>query len=180
MDLRPETRNVFMIAYIGIGSNVGDKQGNCRRAIEALGSDPRNRLVRCSPLYNTEPVGKTDQDWFVNGVVSLKTSMEPRELLEFLVSIERKMGRVREEKWGPRTIDLDILFYGDEILNETDLRVPHPRLHERRFVLVPLKDVAPDLVHPVLGKAVSRVLAELESRERVIPLQEGTEKACTG
>ena len=168
-----------MLAYIGIGSNLGDKPGNCRRAIEALGSNPRNLLVRCSPLYHTEPVGKTDQDWFVNGVVSLETSMDPRELLEFLLSIERKMGRVREEKWGPRRIDLDILFCGDQILNETDLQVPHPRLHERRFVLIPLQDVAPDLVHPVLGKTVSRILAELDTRERVIPLQEGNEKACT-
>jgi len=168
-----------MLAYIGIGSNLGDKPGNFRRAIEALGSDPRNRLVRSSPLYCTEPVGKTDQDWFVNGVVSVETSMRPGELLEFLLSIERKMGRVREEKWGPRTIDLDILFCEDQILNDTDLQVPHPRLHERRFVLIPLKDVAPDLVHPVLGKTVSRILAELDTEERVIPLEEGSEKACT-
>jgi 2-amino-4-hydroxy-6-hydroxymethyldihydropteridine diphosphokinase len=124
-------------------------------------------------------VGKTDQDWFVNGVVSLETSMDPRELLDFLLSIERKMGRVREAKWGPRTIDLDILFYGNQILKETDLQVPHPRLHERRFVLIPLKDVAPDLVHPVLGKTVSEILAELAAGERVLPLREGNEKACT-
>ncbi len=168
-----------MLTYIGIGSNLGNKLENYRRAIESLGSDPRNRLVRCSPLYHTEPVGKTGQDWFVNGVISMETSMDPGELLEFLLSIERKMGRVREEKWGPRTIDLDILFCGDQILNEADLQIPHPRLHERRFVLIPLQDVAPDLVHPVLGKAVSRILAELDTRERVVPLQEGNGKACT-
>jgi 2-amino-4-hydroxy-6-hydroxymethyldihydropteridine diphosphokinase len=120
-----------------------------------------------------------DQDWFVNGVISLETSMGPGELLEFLLSIEGKMGRVREAKWGPRMIDLDILFCGDQILNETDLQVPHPRLHERRFVLIPLRDIAPDLIHPVIGKAVSRILAELDTRERVVPLQEGNEKACT-
>lgn len=168
-----------MLTYIGIGSNLGDKQGNCRRAIEALGSDPRNRLVRCSPLYCTEPVGKTDQDWFVNGVVSLETSMGPRELLEFLLSVEKKMGRIREEKWGPRTIDLDILFYQDQILHDNDLHIPHPSLHERRFVLIPLKDVAADLVHPELGKNVSSMLAELDTEERVTPLEEGSEKACT-
>jgi len=89
------------------------------------------------------------------------------------------MGRLREEKWGPRTIDLDILFYGDQILEEADLRIPHPRLQERRFVLVPLRDVAPDLVHPVLGKPVSRILAELDAEERVIPLEDGNEKTCT-
>jgi 2-amino-4-hydroxy-6-hydroxymethyldihydropteridine diphosphokinase len=168
-----------MLAYIGIGSNLGDKQGNCRRAIETLGSDPRNRLVRCSPLYCTEPVGKTDQDWFVNGVVSLETSMGPRELLEFLLSVEKKMGRIREEKWGPRTIDLDILFYQDQTLHDNDLHIPHPSLHERRFVLIPLKDVAADLVHPELGKTVSSMLAELDTEERVTPLEEGSEKACT-
>jgi 2-amino-4-hydroxy-6-hydroxymethyldihydropteridine diphosphokinase len=124
-------------------------------------------------------VGKRDQDWFVNGVVSLETSMGPGELLGFLLSVEKKMGRLREEKWGPRTIDLDILFYGDQILEEADLRIPHPRLQERRFVLVPLRDVAPDLVHPVLGKPVSRILAELDAEERVIPLEDGNEKTCT-
>ncbi len=168
-----------MLTYIGIGSNLGDKRKNIYRAIKDLRSDSRNRLARCSPLYCTEPVGKTDQEWFVNGVVSLETSMGPRELLEFLISIETRMGRVREEKWGPRTIDLDILFWGDQILNDTDLHIPHPRLHERRFVLIPLKDVAPDLVHPLLGKTVSRILAELDTEERVIRLEKGNEKACT-
>jgi 2-amino-4-hydroxy-6-hydroxymethyldihydropteridine diphosphokinase len=124
-------------------------------------------------------VGIRDQDWFVNGVVSLETSMGPGELLGFLLSVEKMMGRLREEKWGPRTIDLDILFYGDQILEEADLRIPHPRLQERRFVLVPLRDVAPDLVHPVLGKPVSRILAELDAEERVIPLEDGNEKTCT-
>ena len=97
----------------------------------------------------------------------------------FLLSVEKKMGRRREEKWGPRTIDLDILFYGDQILEDADLSIPHPRLQERRFVLVPLRDVAPDLVHPVLGKPVSRILAELDTEERVILLEDGNEKACT-
>ncbi len=168
-----------MLAYIGIGSNLGDKRGNIRRAVEALGADPGNRRVRCSPLYSTEPVGKKDQDWFVNGVVSLETSLGPRELLELLISIEKKMGRVRREKWGPRTIDLDILFYEDQILKEPNLQVPHPRLHERKFVLLPLRDLAPDWIHPELGKTVSRLLSELDTQERVIRLDEGNEKACT-
>ncbi|NWF53516.1 MAG: 2-amino-4-hydroxy-6-hydroxymethyldihydropteridine diphosphokinase [Syntrophaceae bacterium] len=168
-----------MLAYIGIGSNLGNKRGNIHRAVKALGADPGNRRVRCSPLYATEPVGKKDQDWFVNGVISLETSLSPRELLELLLGIEKKMGRVRGEKWGPRTIDLDILFYEDQILKEPDLQVPHPRLQERKFVLLPLRDLAPDWVHPALGKTVSRLLAELDTQEWVIPLDEGNEKPCT-
>jgi 2-amino-4-hydroxy-6-hydroxymethyldihydropteridine diphosphokinase len=164
-----------MLVYIGIGSNLGGKLANCRRALEAIGADPRNRLVRCSPLYRTEPVGKKDQDWFINGVAAVDTSMAPGELLEFLLSVEDRMGRVREEKWGPRIIDLDILFYGDAVIDEETLRVPHPRLQERRFVLIPLNDIAPDLVHPVFRRNISQLLSELKSEEMVLPVSEDGE-----
>jgi 2-amino-4-hydroxy-6-hydroxymethyldihydropteridine diphosphokinase len=164
-----------MLAYIGIGSNLGDKLANCRRALEAIGSDPRNRLVQRSPLYRTEPVGKRDQDWFINGVAAVETSMTPGDLLAFLLSVEDRMGRVRKEKWGPRIIDLDILFYGDRVLDEENLRIPHPRLQERRFVLVPLNDIAPDLVHPVFRRTVSRLLAERIPEETVLPVLEEKE-----
>jgi 2-amino-4-hydroxy-6-hydroxymethyldihydropteridine diphosphokinase len=164
-----------MLAYIGLGSNLGDGIQNCRRALEAIGSDPRNRLVQCSPPYRTEPVGKRDQDWFINGVAAVETSMTPGDLLEFLLSVEDRMGRVRKEKWGPRIIDLDILFYGDRVLDGNNLRIPHPRLQERRFVLVPLSDIAPDLVHPVFRRTISRLLTELKSEEMILPVLEEKE-----
>ena len=159
-----------MLVYIGLGSNMGDGVKNCLRAMEAIGSDARNRLVQCSRFYRTEPVGKKDQDWFINGVAAVETAMSPRELMEFLLSVEKKMGRARKERWGPRVIDLDILFYGERVLKEEGLQVPHPRLHERRFVLIPLKDIAPGLVHPVLQRTVSQILGELHTEEKVYPV----------
>ena len=161
-----------MLAYIGIGSNLGEKVENCRRAIEAIGSDARNRVVGCSRLFRTEPVGKKDQEWFINGVAAVETAMSPRELLEFLLAVEKKMGRNRIERWGPRIIDLDILFFGDRVLNEKGLQIPHPRLHERRFVMVPLKDIAPDLVHPIFQRTVSQILGELNATDEVSPVPE--------
>lgn len=159
-------------AYIGIGSNLGDPLVNCRRAIQAILADSRNRPVGCSPLYRTEPVGKKDQDWFVNGVLAVDTSLPPRNLLHFLQGIEKAMGRIRKERFGPRIIDLDILLYGDRTCREEDLQIPHPRLAERRFVLAPLQDLAPDLLHPETGRRISELLAALPQREKVIPLPE--------
>ena len=167
-----------MLVYIGVGSNLGDKVGNCRRATEAIVSDGRNRIVQCSPLYQTEPVGKKDQGWFINGVFAVETSMEPGELLDFLLAAEKMMGRVRGERWGPRVIDLDILIFGHKVINEGALQIPHPRLHERRFVLAPLCDIAPNLVHPLLGKTISQILAELPGEEKVLPLPEESQRLC--
>ena len=167
-----------MLVYIGIGSNLGDKVGHCRRAIEAIVSDGRNRIVRCSPFYQTEPVGKKDQDWFVNGVAAVETSMDPGELLDFFLTIEMTMGRVRREHWGPRVIDLDILLFGQKVIDEGRLQVPHPRLHERGFVLSPLHDIAPGLVHPLLGKSISQILAELPAEEKVLRLAGESQNLC--
>ncbi len=156
--------------YIGIGSNMGDRLANCRRAVEAIASAKENRILRCSPFYETEPVGKKDQEWFINGVIAMETAVAPRGLLEFLLDIEKGMGRVRKEKWGPRVIDLDILLFGDEVIDEDDLEVPHPRIAERLFVLAPLSDIAPNLRHPVWNQTVSQMRGKLEGKDRVIRL----------
>jgi 2-amino-4-hydroxy-6-hydroxymethyldihydropteridine diphosphokinase len=165
--------------FIGIGSNQGDRLGNCRRAVQAVAAAEENCFLECSPWYATEPVGLTDQDWFINGVIALETSLGPRELLLFLLGIEKMMGRERKERWGPRVIDLDILFYDQQVLDEEGLQIPHPRIPERGFVLIPLWDIAPHLFHPLLKKTITGILAEFQGEEKVIPFREDCYPACT-
>lgn len=145
--------------YIGLGSNLGDKKQNIEEALEYI--KEKCEILKISSLYETEPVGYKDQDWFLNGVVKIGTHVGPQELLGFILLIEKRLGRVRTIKNGPRIIDLDILFYGNEIINEPNLIVPHPRLHERGFVLVPLQEVAPDLMHPIFRKTIQELLSNL-------------------
>jgi 2-amino-4-hydroxy-6-hydroxymethyldihydropteridine diphosphokinase len=142
-------------AYIGVGANLGDREATIRAALAALPG-----VVAVSELRETEPVGLVDQPQFLNGAVALETELGPRELLETLLGIERELGRERRERWGPRTIDLDLLLYGDETIDEPGLTVPHPRLHERRFVLEPLLDLDSDLEIPGRGR-VEDLLAGL-------------------
>lgn len=140
-------------AYIGFGSNQGDLAALCGGAVESLGLHPDIRVVRVSSLYRTRPVGPLDQPWFVNGVLRVETALDPGELLEALLAVERAFGRRRDgTRWGPRTLDLDLLSYDDVILDKPDLSLPHPRLHERLFVLLPLAEIAPDWRHPVLAE----------------------------
>ncbi len=146
-------------AYIGLGSNLGDGILNCKKALDLMGHSPHTEVIEASSFYRTEPVGKKDQGWFINCVAHITTGLEPNGLLSFLLSIEKEMGRERKEKWGPRTIDLDILFYGDTVMKEGSLIIPHPLVQERRFVLIPLVELAPDLVHPVLKKSIIQLLA---------------------
>jgi 2-amino-4-hydroxy-6-hydroxymethyldihydropteridine diphosphokinase len=158
-------------AYIGIGSNLGEPLENCRTAIRLLGGMRGCRIKDRSRFYQTEPVGVKGQGWYVNAVVSLWTEMPPRHLLEGLLAVETRMGRVRKEKWGARLIDLDLLIHGDRIMDEQGLIVPHPRMHERRFVLLPMIDLAPALVHPVYGKTMAELLDECPGKgQEVIPL----------
>jgi len=148
-------------AFVGIGSNLGDREAHVRSALELLAAEKEIEVVAVSELRETEPVGPVEQGPFVNGAVRLATELPPRQLLERLLAIEQRLGRVRKERFGPRTIDLDLLVYGDAVVDEPGLMVPHPRLHERRFALEPLADLAPDLVVPGSGP-ISALLAKLE------------------
>jgi 2-amino-4-hydroxy-6-hydroxymethyldihydropteridine diphosphokinase len=162
-------------AYLLLGSNLGDRDQLlyiARVRIEILAG----RIAAASPLYETSAWGKTDQPDFLNQVFAIDTSLEPKVLLSTLLAIERSMGRTRQEKWGPRPIDIDILLYGDRVVNEPDLVIPHPSLPERRFALTPLHDVAPALRHPVLGKTVRKLLEECKdlSDVKAIPNRPGS------
>jgi 2-amino-4-hydroxy-6-hydroxymethyldihydropteridine diphosphokinase len=144
------------VAYVGLGSNLGDREATIRAAVAALPG-----VVAVSELRETEPVGVTEQPAFLNGAARLATELSPRELLDALLEIERGLGRERRVRWGPRTIDLDLLLYGGETVDEPGLTVPHPSLHERRFALEPLAELDPELVVPGRGR-VRDLLAELD------------------
>jgi 2-amino-4-hydroxy-6-hydroxymethyldihydropteridine diphosphokinase len=149
-------------AYVGLGANLGDREATIRRALDLLAADPELDVVEVSTLRETDPVGYLDQPRFLNGAAVLETTLAPRALLERLLEVERALGRTREgPRYGPRTIDLDLLLYGDEVVAEPGLRIPHPRLQERRFVLEPLAELDPALVVPG-GGAVQTLLAQLE------------------
>ena len=145
-----------MTVYLGLGSNVGRREATLRQAIALLAQSVR--CVRVSPVYETEPVDYTDQPWFLNLVVEAETDMSPTQLLARVARIERDLGRVRTIPKGPRTIDIDILFFGDAVVRTARLRIPHARIAERRFVLAPLADLAPGLRHPVTGETVREML----------------------
>jgi 2-amino-4-hydroxy-6-hydroxymethyldihydropteridine diphosphokinase len=148
-------------AYIAIGSNLGDRRVLIARAIEALNALDGVTIVARSELYETEPVGGPPQPAFLNGAVAVKTSLSPRRLLDELLRVEHSLGRTREGPNLPRTIDLDLLLHGDTVIDEEALRVPHPRMHERWFVLKPLADIVPDARHPTLDLTVHELLDRL-------------------
>jgi 2-amino-4-hydroxy-6-hydroxymethyldihydropteridine diphosphokinase len=159
-------------AYVGIGSNLGDRSQNCLRAIQMMREIPRCGLSAVSGWYLTQPVGVTGQEWYVNGAAALSTTGTAEELLDRFLSIEKLMGRVRSRKWEPRVIDLDILLFGNEMIDAEDLRIPHPLMHLRRFVLVPLAEIAPDVIHPRLGLSILELLRKLPQEDsEVLPLR---------
>ena len=162
---REDVRGV--IAFIGIGSNRGNPVRACREAVRHLSEKPEVRLLRCSSLYRTEPVGPQDQPWFINAVAEIRTSLPPRRLFETVKEIERRMGRTEGQKWGPRVIDLDILLYGQEVVSEGDLIIPHPEMHRRRFVLAPLCELASYAVHPAFGVSIRGLMDRLADQGQV-------------
>ncbi len=150
------------VAYVGLGANLGEREETLRRALELLAETAGAEVVAVSAFRETDPVGYLDQPRFLNGAAALETSLAPRELLEALLAVERELGRTREgARFGPRTVDLDLLLYGDAQLDEPGLTLPHPRLHERRFALEPLAELDPELVVPGRGR-VTDLLSELD------------------
>ena len=158
------------IAYICIGSNIGQKRLNCQKGIAALNGARESSLTAQSQFYRTEPVDYEDQDWFVNAVVKVETHADPIELLKALMAIEAAAGRRRSAvKFGPRIMDLDIIMYDDLVMCSRELEIPHPRMHKRRFVLRPMCDIGPDVIHPVLQKDMQALLDGLdENQQKVI------------
>ena len=158
------------IAYLSLGSNVGDRTAHLRDALARLGAV--GRVAGISSFYETEPVEVTDQPWFLNCVAALETTQTATQLMGALLQIEQEMGRRRAQKKGPRTIDLDILLFGDEITDSPVLTIPHPAMHQRRFVLAPLAEIAPAARHPLLHKTIRELLAELPSGQLVRKLND--------
>lgn len=152
------------IVYLGLGSNIGDREALLQSALDAL-KGPGLRLRRVSSLYETEPVGLRDQRWFLNLAAEFETDLFPRQLLHRIHRIERQLGRRRIVVNGPRTIDIDILLYGNAVVNTEELEIPHPRYRERRFTLAPLAELQPDLRDPVTGKSVKDLLAALQGQD---------------
>lgn len=153
--------------YLSLGSNLGNRIQNLKLGIKKIGAADKISILMISSVYETDPVGYKNQSQFLNLVLKVSTSLNPLPLLERLLAIEEKMGRKRSEKWGSRNIDIDILLYDDLIVNSDRLTIPHPRMHERRFVLVPLAQIAPKLLHPLLKKTVSKLLESCEDNSKV-------------
>jgi 2-amino-4-hydroxy-6-hydroxymethyldihydropteridine diphosphokinase len=153
------------LAYLSLGSNVGNREQNLREAIDRLES--AGRVVSVSSSYETEPVEFTEQAWFVNCAVTLETTKTPAQLMTSLLDIEQAMGRRRTGKKGPRTIDIDLLLFGDTIVDSPALTIPHPAMHERRFVLEPLAEIAPEVRHPILNRTVRELRDALPAGQAV-------------
>lgn len=148
-------------AFLALGSNIGDKAANLRAAAKAIAVLPGTTVVAASSVYRTPPWGKTDQDWFANAAIAVETTLAPLALLEACLAIEIQLGRIRRERWGPRVIDIDVLMHGEARLTSERLTLPHPAMAERAFVLVPLREIAPDVV--IAGHPIGVVIAGLDS-----------------
>lgn len=155
------------IVYAGLGSNRGNKSDNIKKALDMLNMADNASVLAVSSLYETEPEGYEDQDWFLNAAAKLKTTLSPVDLLKLFKEIEQAIGRHKSVRWGPREIDLDLLLYDELSFESPDLVIPHPRMHQRAFVLAPLAEIAKDVLHPVLDKTIGILLAELQTAKSV-------------
>lgn len=165
--------------FLSIGSNVGNRVENCRRAVEELGGNNRIRLISVSSLYETEPIGYEDQPLFINLAVKIETTLTPSALLQTIKTIERKLGRVETFRWGPRIIDIDIIIYDNLVISDRHLVLPHPRMQERAYVLIPLLELDKNLKHTVTGKTLDEMIKELPNNKSVRKL-ENEEKSLEG
>jgi len=164
----------FNTAYISTGSNMGEKLENCRKALAALDRTDTVQIESMSRFYLTEPMDYSDQPWFVNAAAKIRTSLNPDDLLAVLKSFEVEYGRVDGGvRFGPRSLDFDIIFYNDIIIETPQLTVPHPRMHNREFVLRPISDLAPEMIHPVFNKSIRELLDDLSAQnQQCIPMEE--------
>lgn len=153
--------------FIGLGSNIRDRKKNIEEAVTLLENTPDIKIEKRSSLYITEPIGYVGQDFFLNAVIEISTMLSSRDLLHRCLEIEEQMGRVRIMEWGPRLIDLDLLLYGEDIIEDDELIVPHPLMHNRKFVLIPLVEIAPDVIHPKLHQTASELLHSLKDGHKV-------------
>ncbi len=159
----------YINVFLGLGSNVGDRAANLKVAADLITKNV-GKIAKKSHLYETQPWGNTDQESFLNQVLMINTTLDPRDLLEKISKIERELGRERREKWGPRPLDIDILFYGKRVIRDKGLEIPHPELHKRAFVLVPLMEIAPELEHPILKKQVDELYMACDDLSEVVML----------
>jgi 2-amino-4-hydroxy-6-hydroxymethyldihydropteridine diphosphokinase len=163
--LRHETILVAETAYLSLGSNLGDRAANLREALAQL--DVAGRVLAVSALYETQPIDVPDQPWFLNCVAAIETDKTPRELLQLALRVEAAMGRLRMREKGARKIDIDVVLFGDWVVDDPGLKIPHPAMHQRRFVLEPLVEIAPEARHPGLGKTARELLAALPGGQTV-------------
>lgn len=155
-------------AFLGLGSNVGEREKFLNKAVSELKGLRDTKIVWPSSVYETDPVGKTDQPKFLNAVVEIETTLEPKRLYAEVKAVEHRIGRTKTERWGPREIDIDVLLYDGVVFKDEEVTVPHPEMERRRFVLVPLKEIAPDLVHPVNGMTMEELAEACKDGGRVV------------